>query len=278
MKKILLLLIILFSITSAYAQHYTLHSATKGVKIESGGKVVDAVAGMTLKATDCLIIPEGATADVLNGLDKRIYTSVRPGRVSVTRLMIEARKVASDNTSSVANKMRFGKKTENSNRRVFVEKGVVNRSLAVYDPEGDAVAMDPVTLAAYILSKIGLDDSALPIGVTHGSTPDGKFCWEVDNTAEYPVYFNILRVYGDEVKQVEVSQMGQPNGGYVLLPGQTLTMKHPGAIADSERHVMVLTPCSFELDAVIEAMGKGLSEGNAAVNESVEIPASVVTF
>ena len=111
--------------------HYTLHSVSGDVKVESGGKTVAAAKGMTVKAIDYIIIPKGGKVEILNDLDKRIYTSITPGRISVTRLMIDARGAASANAKNVASRMNLGRKSTNDSKNVYVEKGMVRRSLAV---------------------------------------------------------------------------------------------------------------------------------------------------
>lgn len=115
---------------SAIAQHYTLHNATKGVTVNSGGKSVAATKGMQLKSTDYLIIPEGGTAEVLNSIDKRIYTSVRPGKVSVTKLIIEARQSAADKLATVGGKINIGRERTHSGKRLYGEKGMVIRAIS----------------------------------------------------------------------------------------------------------------------------------------------------
>lgn len=130
-----LIMAMLAAVTPAAAQHYKLHAATNGVKVEINRKIVAATVGMTLKATDNLIIPAGGEASVYNTLDKRIYTSVRPGKLSVTKLMIEARDEATDKLSGLAEKINIGRKGGNSGKRVHDEKGMVNRQCEVYDPQ-----------------------------------------------------------------------------------------------------------------------------------------------
>jgi len=136
--RIYFLTLILVALTlSAIAQHYTLHSATKGVIVNAGGKSVAAAKGMQLKSTDYLVIPEGGSAEILNSLDKRIYTSVRPGKVSVTKLIIEARQSAADKLATVGGKINIGRKGSVSGKRVYEEKGMVIRAISVTGEESE---------------------------------------------------------------------------------------------------------------------------------------------
>ncbi len=57
--------------------HYSLHSVSGNVKIDSNGKQTPAAKGMTLKASDYLIIPEGGKVEIYNDLDKGIYASTK---------------------------------------------------------------------------------------------------------------------------------------------------------------------------------------------------------
>lgn len=139
--KLLTLILFLTTAQLTVGQNYVLHSATKGVKIESGKKTVRAVIGMSLKATDNIIIPKEGSASVLNKSDKRIYTSVRPGKLSVTKLMIEARNSATDKISGLTKKINIGRKGGTSGKRVHEEKGMVNRNCDVYT--GDSIQPGP---------------------------------------------------------------------------------------------------------------------------------------
>ncbi|MDE6391827.1 MAG: hypothetical protein K2L59_00970 [Muribaculaceae bacterium] len=136
--RILTLLLSVVITSASYAQHYSIHSATKGVTIESAGRTVTATEGMSLNATDCLNIPENGKAEVFNSLDKRIYSSIRPGKISVTKLIIEARQSATDKLAGIGDKIKLGRSQTPSGKRVYVEKGMVRRTLGVAG-DGDAL-------------------------------------------------------------------------------------------------------------------------------------------
>lgn len=242
------------------AQHYSVHSATKGVYTESGGKRSEVTAGMSLKASDILDIPDGGYVEVLNALDKRVYRSVRPGRLSVTKLLVEARHSATDNLGNIGDRMRFGRTASTGGKKVYQEKGMVNRSLAVYDPEGGNIEMDPAALAAAIAAKITADENdTLPDGLTvtaAGADEDPGF--SIVNNLDYPVYFNVFSINGEK-PQVEISTLGQPGGTYVLLKSQTLAHSQKAPLGNGERTLLVVTPCQFDLDTVIEAVNSALT-------------------
>lgn len=139
--------VLLLAVNIVSAQRYTLHSATKGVTVSTGGKTVAAKVGMELKATDEFNIPEGGNAEVLNTMDNRIYRSVRPGKVTVTRLMIEARQSATDKLSTLSDKINVGRKGGDKRKRVYGEKGMVNRSVMVAGEEVQVAENDSVGVA-----------------------------------------------------------------------------------------------------------------------------------
>lgn len=268
-----LLFIILLVIALPVSARYTLYSVSSGVMLESGGKSTAAQNGMTVKPSDQLVIPKGGKVEIYNDLDKKIYTSVAEGKISVTRLLIDARSAASDNRGNVASRLRFGKSNDTGNQKLYVEKGMVKRSLGVFDPEGEKIVADPSLIAKFIVSRLadGNDalQDALPIPTEHSVPEEGGITFDVRNTIGFPVYFNIVKICrkGDR-KAVRISEVGQPAGIYVLLPDQTLGRGHYHSIPDDELHLMVMTHCQFEIDEMIEELEKALRDpvaDNAAV-------------
>ncbi|MBD5223381.1 MAG: hypothetical protein HDS71_04935 [Bacteroidales bacterium] len=256
--------------------HYTLHSVSGDVKVESGGKTVSAAKGMTVKAIDYIIIPKGGKVEILNGLDKRIYTSITPGRISVTRLMIDARGAASDNAKNVASRMNLGRKSPNDSKNVYVEKGMVRRSLAVYDPEGEMMEMDAETLGKYVAARLndtaGIATDTCPVNLTSTHLQDGGLAFKLENTLGFPVYFNVLRVKKGEKPTVEISQLGQPAGSYVVLPRQTISREHFPTLDPAETHLVVITNCQYDVDKVIEEITKALENKNDLDGSARDLP------
>lgn len=138
MKKLLLMALLAVT-TLTISAHFTIHSSTSGVKVESGGKTQAAAKGNAVKATDYLIIPAGGEVEIYNDLDKRIYRSVNTGRMSVTRLMMDARKIAADNNKTVGAHVNLGSKKK-GNTRVYDEAGMVTREIEY----ADSCAMDTI--------------------------------------------------------------------------------------------------------------------------------------
>lgn len=258
MRKYLLTLLITIVNLTAWG-HYSLHSVSGEVKVESGGNQKPAQKGMALKASDYLVIPQGGKVEIYNDLDKKIYTSVATGKISVTRLMIDARGTASDNRGNVASRLRFGKKANAGNERLYVEKGMVKRSLGVYDPEGEKIVADPAVIARYIAAK--LTDSgefagdSLPVETVKEIKNEEGISFKIRNTLEFPIYFNIVKISGNgNRRKVSISEIGQPAGVYVLLPRQTMSREHFQPVLSDESHILVMTHSQFDVDEMIEQM------------------------
>lgn len=284
MRKFILTLILSLLATLTVSAHYTIHSLTKGVKVESGGAQKAAAKGMTLKATDYVIIPAGGEVEIHNALDKRIYRSTGTGKISVTRLMIEARKAAADNGKSVASRLRFGKKGSSDNSsRVYVEKGMVRRSLATYDPEAENIQMDSRTLGRYLARRLrsaaGLDATGMPVSLTHGKIDGSGLYFRAVNNIEFPVYFNILKIGNNgsnPAPEVGISPLGQPDGSYVLLPGQAMTRENFADLPEGESHIIVMTHCRYDIDEVMDEIGKAMAEGDCAEEPDSQLPIYVM--
>lgn len=259
------------------SSHYTIHSTSKGVIIESASGKTEAKTGTRLKATDMVVIPAGGKLEVYNDIDKNIYTSVSDGRISVTRLMIDARKRASDNRGNVAAQLRFAKQQDAGSQRLYVEKGMVRRSLEVYDPEGQKIAADPEVIARYIASRISLgskiEGDSLPAKTVAGRPAAGGLSFKVENTCDFPIYLNILKISKrDNDLKVGISEVGQPAGVYVLLPGQTLSREHFRDVPDTDNHLMVMAHCQFDIDEIIEHLGARINNIEESHDSTGNLP------
>ena len=272
MRKYILILMLALSHLFVLA-HYSLHSVSGNVKIDSNGKQTPAAKGMTLKASDYLIIPEGGKVEIYNDLDKGIYASTKPGRISVTRLMIDARGVSADNRGNVASRLRFGRQSDPGKERLYVEKGMVKRSLGVYDPEGEKIVADPDVMARFIALKTAgqkdLSAETLPVPVEKSTPEGGGISFKVKNSMQFPIYFNILKITDNEGrKKAGISEVGQPAGVYVLLPGQTLAREHFTSVPSNESHILVMTHSQFDIDDIIERLDALFKKGEAAVGDT----------
>lgn len=267
--KLILLTIIITFVLSASAQNYSIYSKSKGVQVVTGGNTLEAKEGMPLKPNDLLIIPQGGTVAILDKISNNIFTSVSNGRISVAKLKIEAQRSATNKVGTILANVntRFGGSGSKGGNRVYVEKGMINRSLAVFDSEGDTVAMEPSLLARYIASQILANKSdKMPVEIRFGEIGNNGLYFRLENTLEYPVYFNILRVNGSDV---EISPLGHPYGTYIVLPNQVFQREHLTPIPDGEFHIIILTPCQYDLDTVIDEVNVHLKSNNPVITQDI---------
>lgn len=276
-RRILLLFTMCHLIQLVAAQNYTIYSFTKGVKVESAKKTTEVSKGMTVKPNDILIIPQGGTVSIHDKTSGDIYTSVSTGRLSVTKIKIDARRQSSSKIGTIMSGVnaRFSGNGNSGNGRVYVEKGKVNRSLSLFDPEGDDVEMDPSLLAKSIAYHIANKKSdEFPVEISFGDGESNGLFFRIENTLDYPVYFNVLQTKGSANQEIEISPLGQPNGSYVLLPHQALQREHLVALPEESSQLIVLAPCQYDLDKVIDEVNNFLI--TAYSMEENETPACVL--
>lgn len=281
MLKKLLIFVLLFNVCNLTWAHYFVHSSTPGVKIEGSAGSSNAEKGKEVKANEFLLIPEGGEVEIYNDLDKNIYKSIASGKISVTRLMIDAKKAASDNSRNVGARLRFAKNNgnEDAGERIYVEKGMVRRSLEVFDPEANNLQVDSKTLAKKIVNFLGkseiYENSDVALEVNSDSNDTTGVYFKIVNTLEYPVYFNVLKINHKEPEnspRVEISALGQPDGSYVLLPGQSLTKESVSNLPIEENHLLVLTHFRYDLDEVVEETGNLLDQQPLIEDQEIIMP------
>lgn len=287
MLKYLLSLLFIISNVLYLSAHYSIHSSTQGVIVESNGKTEPASKGKELKANDYIIVPDGGEVEIYNDLDKNIYKSLNSGKISVTRLMIEAKKTASDNSKNVASRLRLKKNSssEIEGEKIYVEKGMVRRSLAVFDPEAENLQVDSKSLGRMIARYLSKKDSTgyrdVAVDVSKGAVDSTGVYFRIVNTLDFPVYFNVLK-FDDTPengnRKVEISKLGQPDGSYVLLPGQAITRESFTSIPADESHLLVVTHFRYDLDEVVDETGNALSGNMTNMEEQPSFPLFIMNL
>ena len=284
-RRVVSLSIMFFSVATLMA-HYSIHSATPGVTVESTGKTFSAQKGLEVKANDYLNIPNGSVVEIYNDLDKKIYKSVSSGRMSVTKLMIEAKKEASDNSKNVSTRLSLTKSQGGSlaGAKIYEEKGMVRRSLAVFDPEADNLQVNSQTLgnilANYLRGKTSSAVNNVDIDVTTGVDDSNGVFFRVVNTLDFPVYFNVLKYSSQSeagMPKVEISPLGQPDGSYVLPSGQALTRESFNPLSPHDRNIIVATHVRYDLDEVVEATSKSLMDKpDSTIVDNISFPLLII--
>lgn len=280
MKRILgiILSVFLSSFISVEA-HYTVHSS-RGARIIESGKEKELTAGMKMNPTDMIIIPEGGILEIYNDVDKRIYSSTRSGKMSVTRLVIEAKGKAGSHKESINGSLRFGNRSSRNDARIYTEKGMVKRSMKVYDPEGDNVEMNATTLADFIAGRIRsgqLNDQVPPeVELISLSNDSVALLFKVRNNLEYPVYFNVIKIRNGNSPEVEISELGQPSGSYILLPGQSLSREHFPKMSSEYSHLMIMASCQYDIDEVLDKISEKLLEKEDSETCILNLPVELI--
>ena len=255
---------------SASAQ-FSVFSVEGDVRVKHAGVVVAASKGMKVNVTDVFYIKPGDVIEILDSRDSKIYKADMPGDLTVTGIMVAAKKQAKEHSSAVNNNLRIGK-TDNRQTTVYIEKGKVTRALDVFDPTSENLQVDPAKLGKYIgeafrdhRAELLLDTFPVEvIGDTIGT--DGR-SFELVNTLGFPVYFNVLKIDPDSENGVEISELGQPVGCYVVLPGQRLMREQPDGLVAGGLHMVMVTHYYFEVDEVIESIRHALRDSDPAESE-----------
>lgn len=255
MKRLILLLTILVAAVSLRA-NYTIYSFSGKVTVTQAGRQIAAEKGMKVNASDQIEIGRGATVEIYNAATKEIFTSSAAGRNSVMGIMLDARKQASKTTGAINDRMRFSAAGGNPDTRLYTE-GLVKRSMQTYDPGAESLIVEPRALALHIAGALRNpqnlgNETAGDITLTHAHKDGGGLQFRVENTRSFPIYINVIKVKETALGNIEISELGQPMGSYVVLPGQTLAREHLAGLDMAESHILILTNCRFDIDELIE--------------------------
>lgn len=264
MKRILTYILVLLVTSLSIDAKYVLYSFSGGITIKQSNRDVKPEKGMELNASDEITIPKGAKVEIYNTVTKEIFTSVTSGMKSVMGIMLDARKQAEKTTGAINDRMRFSANgNQNNSSRLYTE-GLVKRSMQVYDPEAQNLIVEPEVLALHILNALraaGQDGAAdFPTALTHNRLGDSGLEFKIENSLSFPIYVNLIKINETQLGSIEISELGQPMGCYVLLPGQTLSRQHFAGLASTDSHYLVMTHCRFDIDELIASVNSLLSQ------------------
>ncbi len=251
---------------------YVVHSVSGNVGLVAKGETTPLKKGMTIGPSDVIDIPENGKLEIFNELDGKVYSSVKSGRFSVIRLMLDAKDQASDNAGNVKGQLAIGKGEKTMEGRLYMEKGMVKRSQTVFGQDSENVDVDGRTLARYVASVVytgNLDSRVeLPVKIEHERGEGKGIKFRLVNTLDFPVYFNVLKITGSQAPVLEVSELGQPTGCYVVLPGQALSREQFADPGGDTRHVLIMSHCKYDIGEVIDFIGDLMStEGIGTLSE-----------
>ncbi len=283
MKKSLQRLMFLFSVmlTSlcVYAAgEYVIHSVKGNIKVSSAGKISSCAKGDKLKPSDLLSIPEGASIEIRDEKDNKIYTSTKSGHTSVGMLISRSIQQSGDNAANINSRLKFsqrGKKVVPGSR-VYREKGMVTRSLNLFDSVASNIEIAPDALAQLIANTVyfgnvngdsTLNFSTLHIEVDPPAPEKNEIGFKLHNPLETPVYFNVLRFSGVKERNADISTLGQPAASYVLPAGQTMWRAQTGSFPYGEKHLLIACHYNFDIDALIESLKKIINDDMLIIDD-----------
>lgn len=243
---------------------FIVHNVSGNVQLTKGGKTQSLSKGDKLMPSDHICIAPNALLEIINDVNNTIYTSTKDGTFTVSRILLDAKSKASDNHSVLSDRLRFGSKTDagTAKSKVYVETGMVKRSMAEFDPSASGLSIDPKSLARHITDVArGQRQAAgkIPVTFTHANDST-ELAFSVSNTFDFPIYFNVIKIEGEgSCMKAEISNIGQPMGTYVLQPRQTMSRTSPPTDAKGLHHVMVITHCQYDIDAVLDNVNSMLA-------------------
>lgn len=254
MKKFLLLAALILTVFTTSAK-FTIHSVSGKVKLERAGKIHQVTSGMEVGGVDKITVAPDAAIEILNSVDSKVYRCEEAGTYTPTRIMMEARRKADSKFGAIAKTARFSNGNSPQGNIVYSEGCLVTRALETYDPEGATTQIDAMQIATAMATKMsGAPSDSIPMPLSHALPAAGKGLeFSIDNTFDYPVYVNVVKCGSNDKKRtVKISELGQPVGCYIILPGQTLMRRHSLDLDPDYKHILVLTRCYFDIDEVIE--------------------------
>lgn len=274
--RIKIFTVLLLGATLMVAAGIKVHKTSGKATVIRKGNVTLLKTGDALTPADMVEIPAGSTLEVINDVSGSIYTSTRNGKMTISRLMLDAKERASDNIGTVNRQLRFGEKSGKGDNRVYVETGMVKRSLAEYDPEAANREIDIPTLSGHVRAVAeGRRESAqIPLRIEHGSCDTIGMRFRLVNTLDFPIYFNVVKLNGCD--KYEISELGQPTGSYVIQPHQSIIREHFPQLPDGERHIMIAAHCHYDIDRLLEQLNSCCTSGENG--PEIELPVYVNTL
>lgn len=235
------------------AADYVVHSVTGNVTRETRSGKVAVKKGDKLSPKDDISIASGSRVEIFNTVSKEISGSSRIGTSSVMDIVLRADSKQNDTFGQIQKRVRFGGVAK-TNARQYTE-GSVTRSFESYDPAGAAFSLNASEIAAHIVKGNSSEFKNInPVaGCTFSPVGEGGLQFKMVNTLDFPIYLNVVKFDGD-LKSAAISELGQPTGCYVLLPGQSIAREHTAALAAGSRHLLVMAHCKFDIDELISTL------------------------
>lgn len=261
MKRLLLIISLIATISFKMSAQYQVYDFSGKVTLEKGGKSLPVSKKMDLTGADVINIPQGGFMELLNTRSSQIFRSTTTGRMAVTQLMIKAEKQATDNAQSIHDNMKNVTGVRKK-QTVIRETGMVTRSLTALDPAVAAMGITQENICECLLNAIRNNNytprTMMPVSITGGSNDNGGIKFSMTSEYGYPVYFNVLKIKPDGF-QVEVSELGQPIGNYMLATNQSISREQFSGLEEGCRHIVLMTPVPFNLNGLLKDIEEMMS-------------------
>ena len=259
MNRILLTLTLILTTVLSALSTYTVHSFSGNVTVRHDGHVVSPEKGMKLASGDEFNIGSGAWVEIYNAATKEIYKSTGQGKFTVMNIMLGAKKKSRNTVGAVNDRWSLAKKSDKGSTRLYTE-GLVKRSMTVFDPEAENMEVEPYQLALHIFNTFTNPTEngkrSFPTEVTSTRLDGNGLNFSVTNQLAHPIYMNLVKINETALESIELSELGQPMGCYVLLPGQTISRGQLEGLKPGESHLLILTYCRFDIDNLIDETNK----------------------
>ncbi len=159
-------------------------------------KAVKAERRAEVLPTDILNIPAGGSVDILNSDNKRIYSSVSNGNMSVKTLIDKAEAHAANITGNINRKVMAAVKETGSQKKSGYE------AMGMVIHETDAIAYPAISLPkdvsylSYLIDNVSDQDADhqdyIQLETTSADAEDGSFNFVILSSIHEPLYFNVI--------------------------------------------------------------------------------------
>lgn len=266
MKRLAFLIgLIIFGAVAAFSK-YTIFNFQGKVQVEKNGELVPVQKEMELKFSDVLVLDKGASLEILNTMNSKIYKTDHAGLITVQQIFINGRSENALNDITKNVKFTRGKSRESN---VYIDNGAVKRSMAIYDKDGSNIEVDPKTLSHHIVKLLNNLSSytatEIPGNFNYERTDEGGLIFSFENTQDFPLYFNVIKIRNNDKNEIVISELGQPTGCYSLLPGQSVTREQANGLNPEEEHILIITPYNFDMDELLNNVDLTLSNNEEII-------------
>ena len=227
------------------------------VTVKGKSKAIKAERKANVAETDLLTIPKGASIDILNTDNRRIYSSRDAGKMTVKTLIEKANAHATDITGNINRKVMAAVADNAGEKR----SGYNAMGMAIH--ETDAIALPPIAVPEgvsyldFLMTDTSNPDSAyhdfMTLRLEPSKDDDGTFCFTIDNHMHETLFFNIIEKTDDN----DIRLFFPIN--HIAAPKTTTTASEYRFAADPDgaRYVAIASDIYFTLDDIMKLLEPG---------------------